>query len=485
MFFVALYLRMRILSILCILIVGLISLNSFAQNLASNASFEDINKKYLLCNYYQSNIQFDYSFNSGWTNPGHGTTDVYSTSVQYYCETYSSLKSLYRTPRTGDVMTGIATYSVKSDSYREYIQNKLLAPLIVGQSYRVSFYTKRPSGTSFVTNNMGIYFSKNPVPIPNSNTAYLLSVIPQIEYKSAITEYKDWVLVDTTFTATDAWKYLTIGNFRDDQSTQITSAYADPVSGVLYRYLAAYYFIDDVSVVAICKPGSVKNINICFGDPIRLQAKAPDLVKVRGWADSLNPEQIISTDTVLSLKTSKSGTYYFYYNTCDTLTYKVDVIGNLSVNLGLDKAIYLNQPITLNAKNNNATYLWQDNSNQATYNVSETGTYWVTVTDDYGCKKTDSIYIESIYLIMPNVFTPTGDHVNDHFVPMTMSGIRSAELSIYNRWGALVYKTNDLTQGWDGANAVEGSYFWDIKYTDFNGVNSSQKGELSLIRNVH
>jgi gliding motility-associated-like protein len=87
------------------------------------------------------------------------------------------------------------------------------------------------------------------------------------------------------------------------------------------------------------------------------------------------------------------------------------------------------------------------------YVVPETATtYVVTVTDANGCSSQGSIFVDiSGYMevFIPNVFSPNGDGIHDVF---EIKGPRlfNFTLLIYDRWGKLVYETNDQKDYWDG-----------------------------------
>lgn len=59
---------------------------------------------------------------------------------------------------------------------------------------------------------------------------------------------------------------------------------------------------------------------------------------------------------------------------------------------------------------------------------------------------------DSCRVYMPNAFTPNGDGINDHLVPITLH-IRSIEFNVYDDCDNLVYSTNQLWQGWE-ANSI-------------------------------
>ncbi|MBO4739952.1 MAG: gliding motility-associated C-terminal domain-containing protein [Bacteroidales bacterium] len=53
---------------------------------------------------------------------------------------------------------------------------------------------------------------------------------------------------------------------------------------------------------------------------------------------------------------------------------------------------------------------------------------------------------------LPNIFTPNGDGINDVFTPYDFDFVESANITIYNRWGNIVFETNDPNINWDGTS---------------------------------
>jgi len=66
-----------------------------------------------------------------------------------------------------------------------------------------------------------------------------------------------------------------------------------------------------------------------------------------------------------------------------------------------DTTLCINQTLLLNPAVSNASYFWQDSSTQSTYNVTHAGWYWVTVTSQYGCSRSDTIVVG---YFNPNIF---------------------------------------------------------------------------------
>jgi gliding motility-associated-like protein len=97
--------------------------------------------------------------------------------------------------------------------------------------------------------------------------------------------------------------------------------------------------------------------------------------------------------------------------------------------------------------------------------------YTVQYIDNNGCTAFDSIrftYDPIIYV--PNTFIPDGDGKNDLFFAVG-SNMRVFYIEIYNRWGELVFETDDLLKGWNGTyegnECPDGVYVWKIRYGEF------------------
>jgi gliding motility-associated-like protein len=162
--------------------------------------------------------------------------------------------------------------------------------------------------------------------------------------------------------------------------------------------------------------------------------------------------------------------------------------------LGPDTAICVgSSPIHLkddrNATNSKAKWRWNTDETTSGIIVSKPGIYAATVTID-GCTTTDTVIVrKDCYVDVPNVFTPNGDGVNDYFFPrgFLSRGVTSFNMSIYNRWGQLIYETSNISgQGWDGAlNSVQqptGVYIYSIDATFKDGQIEQHKGNVTLLR---
>lgn len=96
-----------------------------------------------------------------------------------------------------------------------------------------------------------------------------------------------------------------------------------------------------------------------------------------------------------------------------------------------------------------------------------------------------SITISNTKVFIPNVFTPNGDGKNDEF-KVAYRSVKKFSMVILNRWGRVVYKSNDLDKGWDGRvggkKAAPGVYFYDVSWEGFEkGSKGHKTGFLHLI----
>jgi gliding motility-associated-like protein len=104
--------------------------------------------------------------------------------------------------------------------------------------------------------------------------------------------------------------------------------------------------------------------------------------------------------------------------------------------------------------------------------------------NDKGCTDTSlgtvKVY-EDYSALLPTAFTPGADNLNWQFKPEFM-GVENYTLSIYNRWGQMVFKGN---QGWDGTHngklVPEGLYVYHIRVTALNKEQFEEQGTVMVL----
>ena len=222
-----------------------------AQNLVLNPSFETLSS----CPLGPSEL--DNATN--WDNPFiNQIGDTCSTSDLYNSCSFLAVgvpgNLLGNEPaRTGNGYAGIilsegftlfGCASFIGTNWREYVQGRLSAPLVAGQSYCVTFYASLADNVGFTTDDIGVFFSNTQQAV---NCAGFgggpLPVTPQLVWTGGLLNNANgWTQLQWTYTASGGEQFINIGNFRGDGTTTINCLGGFAVNPY------AYYFIDDVSV---------------------------------------------------------------------------------------------------------------------------------------------------------------------------------------------------------------------------------------------
>ena len=117
-------------------------------------------------------------------------------------------------------------------------------------------------------------------------------------------------------------------------------------------------------------------------------------------------------------------------------------------------------------------------------------TYIVSTVTGLNCIKEDhvTVYVDTRrFVFVPTAFTPNKDGVNDEF-RVKAGGVAVFRMSVYNRWGKLIFTSSDLHKGWDGTYVKElqpnGAYVYMIEYAYYGSEEKVylQKGTIMLIR---
>lgn len=358
-------------------------------------------------------------------------------------------------PFQGDAVIGLVAYYPTNNDYREYISQTLASPLVVGNSYTFSFYVVNGMPNNYGgmgIENLGVDFSVNPYVQNGFNPFGYTPLLSNGNMLYGI----NWVQISYTFIATQAYTNFCIGNFNVDANTvgqlfnpspsecayyfidevsltldpsnllitgntqicvgdsttlQVTnsSSYAwadssnptvilsyDSIFTVSPLNTTTYYVYGDTDTnmvtINVIFPNSLNlgnDTTLCEGSTLFLYSNVANATYL--WQDSsVSPTYPVT----------QAGTYYLQVaiNSCvlsDTIV--VNYIAYPIVNLGNDTAICEGSQLLLNAAVNNAGYLWQNGSTNATFLASQEGWYSVTVSLN-NCDTSDSILISEIPL---------------------------------------------------------------------------------------
>lgn len=178
-------------------------------------------------------------------------------------------------------------------------------------------------------------------------------------------------------------------------------------------------------------------------------------------------------------------------NFCQSVdTIRVDLLEPPVADLGPDTSVCTSEYVLIVDTSNGVSALWSDGSTSWDFPVLQSGDYWVTLTNECG-SDTDSTLIilideEDGYLV-PNVFTPNGDQINDQFTVETGLPREGFEIQIFDRWGRQHFYSNDPDFEWSGTDASgkvlqTGVYFWIIRANDCALKPFEEAGNVTLLK---
>ncbi len=248
----------------------------------------------------------------------------------------------------------------------------------------------------------------------------------------------------------------------------------------------------DLKIITQPQPPAFIPQAICNPGPVVLSSSGNGVIK---WYADAATTNLLNTGNSFSTNIT-ANTSYFLTNsagTCTSNTTVADVkLSSIpsAPALGNDTSICAGDALVLFAGIYNS-YLWQDDSKQPTYTVSNTGIYSVTVSNSEGCTNSSSIAVEVLTncddIYFPSAFSPNDDGRNDKFGPLgNLFVVSNYSLKIFNRYGEMVFQTNNPYQKWDGTIAGKKygniNFVWVATYK-YRGKNTKmQKGNLLVVK---
>jgi len=245
---------------------------------------------------------------------------------------------------------------------------------------------------------------------------------------------------------------------------------------------------DTFNVIVTPKPPvTITGSNIvCQGDSITLTASSP--VGVYSWSNG-------ETGSTITIPLSKDSTLYVVVTKgcSDTAYHAITIIPVKGITACCDTTIASGGTAHLGASGA-VGYVWTPSTDVNCYTCPSTTTsptvsttYTVTGTDSNGCRSYATVTVEiacSDYII-PNVFTPNGDGINDDFL-IKAYNVNTYSIEIYDRWGLLMYKSDTPNAPWQGKtmggqDAPDGVYYYIIKSQCGNST-SNHRGFVQIIR---
>lgn len=363
--------------------------------------------------------------------------------------------------------------------------------------------------------------STNPLVYPLDTTRYIVTVNDNgCQNKDTVTvNVLNFIKVelgpDTAICLTDQFNLRPIS---DALSYQWTASTGVPIaSNSKYPLVqplvnTKYYVIanlgkcqdrDSVAVRVVPYPYAVvmPDTAICFGERIQLAGN------IVGSSFSWSPSNALLGSNTLFPMAGPSKTTQYILSATDTLgcpkpysdTVTVYVVPPIKAYAGRDTVVTANQPIQLQGSGG-TRFQWRpatglDNPNTENP-VAVLGSdidsirYILRVSDVNGCYAEDDVVIRVFKngpdLYVPSGFTPNGDGKNDVLRPVAVGITQLISFRVFNRWGQLMFETNQFGKGWDGTyNGVKqasGTYVFEAVGTDISGKQVYRKGTAVLIR---
>ncbi len=244
---------------------------------------------------------------------------------------------------------------------------------------------------------------------------------------------------------------------------------------------------------------------LCLGDTIQLHTEAENTslntTKI-SWSNSPALSSINDPNPLAFPKSSTTFYAIFENGAClmQKLPVQVDIKPLPTVTAGEDHIIIKGSEVQIDATSpDNVTYVWSPDYKlsciecQMPMASPETDTdYVVTAINEFGCKAKDILTIKVIedcsgkMVYVPNTFSPNGDGQNDVMRALG-PGISSVkQIRVFNRWGQLIFETNDPEVGWDGTykgtQLNPGVYMYYMDVECINGQRTIRKGDVTLLR---
>lgn len=227
-----------------LLVLFLISEFIFSQNFVLNPSFEEHRHCPESISRFSNNV-------SNWSIPTVGSTDYFnSCSKAFGFTNYNGVQSA----RTGKGYAGMYTYA--SQDYREYIQGEISETLIKGKTYEITFYINLADNSNHALRSFGILMTSKKLSNRLSDTPinpqHISDDVSSIQFiplysKDFYSDTNEWIEIKTTYTALGFENFFSIGNFKNNKTTDLLKLKKSKIEKF------SYYYIDDVSIESVEK----------------------------------------------------------------------------------------------------------------------------------------------------------------------------------------------------------------------------------------
>jgi gliding motility-associated-like protein len=260
---------------------------------------------------------------------------------------------------------------------------------------------------------------------------------------------------------------------------------------------------DNITITVLNKPvpEAGPGVTICDNDSTILTASATNLSGTVNY--QWTPAATVRDPNAASTIVVPASTQYYYVTVTDNYGCNFSVTDSVLVTVqppvpayaGHDTIAILGVPHQLTATGGTG-YIWSPATPLNSpflptplATLTNDTKFIVTVTDAAGCTGTDTVFVkvyEGPAYYTPNAFSPNGDGLNDIFRAIPVGIAKTEWFRVFNRYGELVFETNQWLKGWDGTYKGKkqplGVYVWIIKGTDKLGNKVEMKGTVMLVQ---
>lgn len=178
----------------------------------------------------------------------------------------------------------------------------------------------------------------------------------------------------------------------------------------------------------------------------------------------------------------------------DSIQRNVNIYPLPNIDAGKDTSIVLGFPVQLLGQGGTNFEWYPEEGLSSAFlqnpiaSPKTTTKYYLTASDQNGCINRDSITInveDKNIIIASNILTPNGNGQNDTWHIRNIENYSDAKITIFNRWGTIVYQTTNYQNDWNGTNSnndilPDGTYYYIIDMPNFN---IKYKGAITILRN--
>lgn len=466
------------------LIFALITPSAFAQNYVPNGSFEEYEKCPTALQQFKGYCRNWHSFTAGTPDYFNACSSPAASGVP---TNYNGDQPAF----AGKAYAGLYVYpptGTPSQRTSEYLATRI-TPLMKGNEYEVSMYVSLADRSQWACDGLGVFFKTDSGYV---NTTKRLTFKPHVSFTSfgVLNDDNAWVRISGKFIADSAYAYMVIGQFADTPTIVNSPDNSSKPRNLPY----AYYYIDSASVTEIinhidqdslrrskCKPilhlrsGKEYCVGMSFifefiiedsslvsaeneyhPEFIRSDGKLFPMPIQKGGASGIMKWQIPDTMAagvyhlrIVTTDPVDSTDYYqpiiiYTYPVIQATSNKPQCGGELrleATTTGTDMVVWQG-PAAFQGEGLTHLISNMSNANAGVY-IASAGVY---------CRSSDTVDVQlncdSLYL--PTAFSPNGDGKNDVLYIYGTKEVSQLHLSIYDKWGQLVFETTDVNAGWNG-----------------------------------